>query len=263
MRVSAARTRSSRRRSLRLLIQTKIRDRITQSIRRCFVMDQTSQPSHDGKLRSFFDLHSRPVEICSRMAATSADSLVMARSILRCDRPLPTLTSWPISRSSRSVCRCDRSSASSCSLMGLSIFMGPSLPLIGCVKRRGGAAACGEESVALGLLCLIWFQTNSSSETSSLPSLLARLLVQLNSKGYHAEVTRGALRCRCISVHSFNESLYVASLCFGAADALLTIPCIPFVAFPLQLLRGQPGTGHGLLHDAVHIALHCLLVKSI
>lgn len=44
----------------------------------------TTNISHliqEGKLFSFFDFHSRPVAICSRSAATSAVSLVMARSI--------------------------------------------------------------------------------------------------------------------------------------------------------------------------------------
>lgn len=173
MSVKAARTRSSKRRSLRRRIQTRMIARMTQSTTRCFIMTQTIQPSHDGKLLSFLDRHSRPVVICSRRAATSAESFINACSILRCHRPELLPMSWPISISSSSICLWDRSSASSCSLIGLRTFIGPSLPLIGCVNRREEDVAppCGDESVELGLLCLIWFHTNSSSETSSLPSL--------------------------------------------------------------------------------------------
>lgn len=142
-------------------------------------MLQTSHPSHEGKLRSFLERHSRPVVICSRSAATSADRLVMARSTFRCHRLLLfDGSSFPSSSSSSSsICRWERSSASSCSLMGLRTFMGPSEPLAGSWKRRVEPAlrlALGEESVELEELCFIWFHTNSSSATSSLASLRSK-----------------------------------------------------------------------------------------
>lgn len=175
MRCNAARTRSSKRLSLRRRIQNSTMAKTTQSMMKCFRTSQANQLTQDGRLRSFFDFHSLPIVICSRSAATSADSFVMALSIFFCHR-LPFLfdASSPSSSaasSSMSICRCERSSASSSSLMGLRTFIGPSLPFCGCRVRRSLSLALGEEEDELGELCRIWFHTNSSSETNSLPSL--------------------------------------------------------------------------------------------
>lgn len=182
----AARTRSSSRLSFRFRIHSNIRPRMTKSTRRCFMIDHTRNPSQEGKLRSFLDRHSLPVMICSRRAATSADRFVMARSTFLCHRLLfldGSATSSSSSSSSSSICRCDRSSASSCSLMGLRIFIGPSDPLAGgCMRRKELRRVLGDESDELGELLLIWFQTNSSSPTSSLASLdrLCQLMLVLS-----------------------------------------------------------------------------------
>lgn len=199
MSVNAALTRSSSRLSLRFRIHSKTNPRTKQSMTRCFNTAQDSHSIHAGKLRCFLDLHSLPEVICSRNAATSADRFVIARSIVRCHRLLLLAMACPASSSSSSsisMSFCDRLSASSSSLMGFKTLIGASPSCGGSSNRRDVVLALGDASDAVGELCLIWFQTNSSSVTSSLASLYTQCLVShrpIRAQGGQGEVSYGVV----------------------------------------------------------------------
>lgn len=63
-----------------------------------------------------------------------------------------------------------------------------------------------------------------------------------------------------ISIHGLDESLDISPFCLSPTQTFLHIPCIPLVSFSAKLFICDKGPGGGLLHDAVDIPLHCLLV---
>lgn len=228
----------------------------------CFVARQNTQVSHAPHVCSFCVLHSRLVVICSRRAATSADNLTMARSTFR-DHRSPFLTNSPSpSPSPGSSSRCSRlycASTTSSSLMGLIMRIGPSVPAAGCWNFReaardddavtAGAAgttesevvlgmptrlACGDESDPDGLLLLflIWFHTNSSSETSSLASL-RRLSAQTRKVHNQTWDWVYCLRGRRMPMHRVYQRLDIALLGLCPRYSVLCAPCIPLISLSL------------------------------
>lgn len=154
--LSIALTWSSNRGSFRLRIHSNMMPRTARSIVKCFAAIQKNQLNRALMVRCLWDLHSRPVVICSLSAAISADSLTRARStFLDHFPPFLTYSSPPSSSSSfSSCCWCSRNScsAASSSLIGLRTFMGPSVPLAG---RWNWRCALGEDSDVEGLLFFI------------------------------------------------------------------------------------------------------------
>jgi hypothetical protein len=83
-----------------------------------------------------------------------------------------------------------------------------------------------------------------------------------NSKYFEKIVN---LRSRTsIFMHSLYQRFNISPLCFGAAQALLRIPCVPFLLIPdyILIFIPRPYTPRSL-HHPIHIALHCLLVEPI
>lgn len=71
------------------------------------------------------------------------------------------------------------------------------------------------------------------------------------------------VRCVGISVHGLDEGLDISPFRLCPTQALLRIPRIPLVSFSLKFFCREKGTCCGLLHDAVDIPLHCLLIEAI
>ena len=110
-------------------------------------------------------------------------------------------------------------------------------------------------------MCLIWFQTNSSSATSSLASLPAGEI--LWSVKPPSDGARKDSRCRRISMHRVDQRLDVPPLGLGPTKALLRVPRVPFVPLALEVLPTYYAARRRPLHDAVHVPFHRLLVEAI
>lgn len=64
-------------------------------------------------------------------------------------------------------------------------------------------------------------------------------------------------------MHRLDEGLDISPLGLGAAQPLLRVPGVPLVPLALQLIGREPRPRPRLLHDAVDVALHGLLVEPV